>query len=160
MSKRARLLNRREFAATLSATAATSALVGGGYAIVPQAEAAREVEQLERQLVAAISAVDLNTYDRLVADDYVVVQASGVELTKADVMASYRSGARRYKDLRLSEVKVHLYGDTAVLSARSTGFRRENDRDVPNDVRYIRIYLRRRGRWRAVAQMATPIPTA
>jgi ketosteroid isomerase-like protein len=145
-------MNRREFAASLGVAAA------GSFSTV--ADAAKEIEQIERRLVAAIAAVDLATYDRLVADDYVVVQASGVEMTKADVMASYRTGARRYKGLVISEVKVHLYGDTAVLSARSSGFRIEGGNEVPNNVRYIRVYVRRQGKWRAVSQMATPIPAA
>jgi ketosteroid isomerase-like protein len=143
-------MNRREFAASLGVAAAGS--------LSTVADAAKEIEQIERQLVGAIAAVDLATYDRLVADDYVVVQASGVEMTKADVMASYRTGARRYKGLVISEVKVHLYGDTAVLSARSSGFRSDGGNEVPNNVRYIRVYLRRQGKWRAVSQMATPIP--
>ena len=143
-------MNRREFAASLGVAAAGS--------LSTVADAAKEIEQIERQLVAAIAAVDLTAYDRLVADDYVVVQASGVEMTKADVMASYRTGARRYKGLVISEVKVHLYGDTAVLSARSSGFRSDGGNEVPNNVRYIRVYLRRQGKWRAVSQMATPIP--
>jgi ketosteroid isomerase-like protein len=143
-------MNRREFAASLGVAAA------GALSTIP--DTAKEIEQIERQLVAAISAVDLTTYDRLVADDYVVVQASGVEMTKADVMASYRTGARRYKGLVISEVKVHLYGDTAVLSARSSGFRIDGGNEVPNNVRYIRVYARRQGKWRAVSQMATPIP--
>jgi hypothetical protein len=74
-------------------------------------------------------------------------------------MASYRSGARRYKDFVISEVKAHLFGDTAVVAARTTGLRREGDRDVPNNVRYVRVYAKRQGEWRAVTQMATPIPT-
>jgi len=142
-------LTRRDFTASLGIAAA------GALPIF--ADEAKAVEQIERQLVAAISAVDLATYDRLVADDYIVVQASGVEMTKADVMASYRTGARRYKGLAISEVKVHLYGETAVLSARSSGFRIDGGREVPNNVRYIRVYLRRQGKWRAVSQMATPI---
>ncbi len=166
MSERLNPPNRREFtasfgiAATCLGIAATCALPTGASASAPSADAAKEVEQLERQLITAISAVDLAAYDRLVADDYVAVQASGVELTKDDVMASYRSGARRYKNLVISEVKVHLYGDTAVLAARSSGFRLEGGRDVPNNVRYIRVYARRQGKWRAVSQMATPIPAA
>jgi ketosteroid isomerase-like protein len=152
-------VSRREFTASLGIAAAGS-LPTGATASAPTADAAKEVEQIERQLVAAISALDLATYDRLVADDYVVTQASGVELTKADVMASYRAGARRYKDLVISEVKVHLYGDTAVLSARTTGIRLEGGREIPNNVRYIRVYARRQGKWRAVSQMATPIPPA
>jgi ketosteroid isomerase-like protein len=157
MSERPPQLGRREFTASLG-IAAAGTLPTGAHASASSADAAKEVEQIERQLISAISAVDLATYDRLVADDYVVVQASGVELTKADVMASYRSAARRYKDLVISEVKVHLYGDAAVLSARSSGLRLEGGREVPNNVRYIRIYARRQGKWRAIAQMATPIP--
>lgn len=34
-------------------------------------EPARQVEQLERDLVSAIGRGDLQTYDRIVADDYV-----------------------------------------------------------------------------------------
>jgi ketosteroid isomerase-like protein len=157
MSERQGALNRRGF--TASMCAAASLLPAGASASVPPVDAAKEVEQIERRLVAAISAVDLPTYDQLVADDYVVVQASGAELTKAEVMASYRSGARRYKNLVISEVKAHLFGDTAVVAARTTGFRREGDGEVPNNVRYVRVYVRRQGKWRAVAQMATPIPT-
>jgi ketosteroid isomerase-like protein len=159
MSEKQVPLSRREFTASLGIAAAGS-LSAGAPASAPPADAVKEVEQIERQLIAAISAVDLATYDRLVADDYVAVQASGIELTKADVMTSYRSGARRYKDLVISEVKVHLYGDAAVLSARSSGLRLEGGREVPNNVRYVRVYSRRQGKWRAVAQMATPIPTA
>lgn len=75
-------------------------------------------------------------------------------------MASYRSGERAYTSLEIGEIKVHVYGDTAVLSARTSGLRRENGKDVPNLVRYIRVYARRNGRWQAVIQMATPLPTA
>jgi ketosteroid isomerase-like protein len=159
ISERPNPLSRREFSASLG-IAATGALAAGAGESAQSADAAKEVEKIERELINAISGVDLGTYDRLVDDDYVAVQASGVELTKADVMTSYRSGARRYKNLVISEVKVHLYGDTAVVAARSSGFRLEGGRDVPNNVRYIRVYARRQGKWRAVSQMATPIPAA
>jgi ketosteroid isomerase-like protein len=158
-SERPNPLSRREFSTSLG-IAAAGALAAGAGESAQSADAAKEVEKIERELINAISGVDLGTYDRLVADDYVAVQASGVELTKADVMTSYRSGARRYKNLVISEVKVHLYGDTAVVAARSSGFRLEGGRDVPNNVRYIRVYARRQGKWRAVSQMATPIPAA
>jgi ketosteroid isomerase-like protein len=118
----------------------------------------REVERLERQLVDAIARTDLATYDRIVADDYVAFEASGKETPKAEILSSYRSGARRYSRLEIFDVRGRVFGDTAVVRARTKGFRREGDRDVPNRVRYIRVYARRQGRWRAVAQMSTPLP--
>jgi ketosteroid isomerase-like protein len=116
------------------------------------------VEQIERQLVAAIAALDMAVYDRIVADDYVVVRPDGSEMTKAQVMAAYRSGEQGYTDLAIDEVRVHVFGDTAILSARTSGLRREKGADVPNRVRYLRVFARRDGRWRPVARMAAPLP--
>ncbi len=125
----------------------------------PAQDAAREVERLERDLVAAIGRGDLATYDRIVADDYVAFDASGKTTPKAEVLASYRSGARKYTNLEIFDVEPRVYGDTAVVAAKTKGLRREGDRDVPNRVRYIRVYAKRDGKWRAVAQMAAPVPT-
>jgi ketosteroid isomerase-like protein len=121
-------------------------------------EPARQVEQLERDLVAAIGRGDLVTYDRIVADDYVAFEASGKTSPKAEILASYRSGARKYTDLTIFDVEGRVFGDTAVVTAKTKGFRREGGKDVPNRVRYIRVYANRGGQWRAVAQMAAPIP--
>ena len=114
----------------------------------------REVEALERQLVEAIGKKDLATYDRIVADDYMVFDASGKNLTKAEIMASYRNGTRGYTNLEIYDVRTHVFGDTAVVSARTKGLRREEGKDVVNDNRYIRVFARRDGRWRAVTQMS------
>jgi ketosteroid isomerase-like protein len=124
----------------------------------PAPAAAAEVERLERELVRAIEALDLETYDRIVADDYVVVGMSGTETTKAEVMASYRSGDRQYPGLEISEVRAYVFGDTAIVAARASGFRQEREVRTVNNVRYVRVFARRDGRWRAVAQMAAPLP--
>jgi ketosteroid isomerase-like protein len=126
--------------------------------ITAVAAAAQEVERAEQELIRAITARDLSAYDRLVADDYVALTVEGKETTKPEVMASYQAGTRQYVDLEIHDVKVRVFGETAVLSARTTGFRVEGGQRVPNIVRYIRVYARRNGRWFAVMQMAAPIP--
>lgn len=127
----------------------------GAAAIDTPADGPREVEALERELVSAIGSGDLATYDRIVADDYVAFEASGKTTPKKDIMESYRSGARHYTNLEIFDVEGRVFGDTAVVTARTKGLRKEGDRDVPNRVRYIRVFARRDGRWRAVAQMAS-----
>jgi len=114
------------------------------------------LEALERELVAAIGRKDLATYDRIVADDYAVTDVSGKTITKAGIMASYRDGTRGYRDLTIYDVVARVYGDTAVVTARTKGFRVEDGRELENRVRYIRVYARRGGTWKAVAQMAAP----
>lgn len=126
-------------------------------AAAPHSEA-DELTALERRLVAAIGARDLETYDALVAADYAVIEASGTERTKAEVMASYRSGQRGYRDLKIDELEAHVFGDTAVVHARTSGIRKIDGKEEANRVRYLRVWARRSGRWQAVAQMSAPLP--
>jgi ketosteroid isomerase-like protein len=123
--------------------------------------AAAEVERAERELVAAIGKGDLATYDRIVADDYVAYTTTGQESTKPEILAAYRAGTRKYMSLAISDVKVRVFGDTAILVARTSGTRVEEGRSPePNTVRYFRVFTRRGGAWRAVMQMVTPLPAA
>jgi len=121
-----------------------------------RADVAREIEKLEGELITAIEAKDFTTYQRLVAEDYVAVGAAG-EQTRAQAIEAYRSGALSLPGLRIGEVKVHVYGDTAMLSARTFGDRVEKGKTVPNRVRYMRVWMKRQGKWQAVAQMARPL---
>jgi ketosteroid isomerase-like protein len=123
--------------------------------------AAAAVERLERELVAAIAAGDLGTYDRIVADDYVAYTTSGDLQTKPQIMASYRTGTRKYFGLAITDVTVRVFGDTAILVARTAGTRIEDGgARVPNLVRYFRVFTKRNGQWRAVMQMVTPLSAA
>lgn len=119
--------------------------------------AAQEVEAKERELVAAIGSKDLPAYDRLVADDYVVLRATGRQ-TKAQVVEGYRAGALAYRGLDIEDVDVRVLGEVVVLSAKTKGTRIENGQESENRVRYLRIWARRDGSWRAVLQMAIPVP--
>lgn len=119
-------------------------------------QVAQDIERLEQQLVKAIEAKDFATYQRLVAEDYVAVGAAG-EQTRAQAMEAYRSGALSLPGLTIGEIKVHVYGDTAMISARTFGDRVEKGKTVPNRVRYMRIWMKREGNWRAISQMARPL---
>jgi homoserine O-acetyltransferase/O-succinyltransferase len=119
--------------------------------------AADEVARLERELVRAIGSGDLAAYDRLVADDYVALRASG-DQTKSQVVAGYRAGKLAFRGLAITDVDVKPFGDTAVVWARTLGSRVEDGRETPNRVRYLRVWTRRDGAWKAVLQMAVPLP--
>jgi hypothetical protein len=63
---------------------------------------------------------------------------------------------RRIVPMLLVAAGTHVFRDTAIVSARTLGMRKEGGREVPNRVRHIRVFARRGGEWRAVLQMATP----
>ena len=115
--------------------------------------------RLERELLRAIGSGDLTAYDRLVADDYVAVRAAG-DQTKAQVLDGYRAGKLAFKGLGITNVETRVLGDTAVVWASTLGTRVEDGRELPNRVRYLRVWTRRDGAWRAVLQMAVPLPSS
>jgi homoserine O-acetyltransferase len=119
--------------------------------------AADDVVRLEHELVRAIGTGDLAAYDRLVADDYVAVRATG-DQTKAQVMDSYRAGRLSFRGLDITDVQTRVLGETAVVWASTLGTRVEDGRETQNRVRYLRVWAKRDGAWRAVLQMAVPLP--
>ena len=121
--------------------------------------AADDVVRLERELLRAIGSGDLAAYDRLVADDYVALRAAG-DQTKAQVVDGYRAGQLAFKGLDITNVETRVLGDTAVVWASTLGTRVEDGRELPNRVRYLRVWAKRDGSWRAVLQMALPLPAS
>ena len=72
-------------------------------------------------------------------------------------MDGYRAGRLAYSGLDITDVEVLRPGETAVISARTLGSRVEAGRETPNRVRYLRVWSKRDGVWRAVLQMAVPM---
>jgi ketosteroid isomerase-like protein len=119
--------------------------------------AADDVVRLEHELVLAIGTGDLAAYDRLVADDYVAVRATG-DQTKAQVLDGYRAGRLSFRGLDITDVQTKPLGETAVVWASTLGTRVEEGRETANRVRYLRVWAKRDGAWRAVLQMVVPLP--
>jgi hypothetical protein len=71
-------------------------------------------------------------------------------------MADYRASTLEYRGLAIRDVDVRVFGETAVVSAWTEGTRIERGRETPNRVRYLRVWHRRDGVWRAVLQMSVP----
>ena len=78
----------------------------------------REIESLETQWRKALLDSDIPPMGRLLADDYLGINANGTLETKADALAARRTGQIRISAFDLENVKVHVYGDTAVVTSR------------------------------------------
>jgi hypothetical protein len=78
--------------------------------------------------------------------------------TKAEMVSAYDSGKLKYESVKFDEIKVHPYGETAVVTARSTAKGQDNGKDFSGQYRYTRVYVKRQGRWQLVATQSTRIP--
>jgi ketosteroid isomerase-like protein len=90
----------------------------------------------------------------ILADDFAAVIPSGESVTKAALMINPSQGAR---SVAFSEQSALVFGDTAVSRGRLQ--LELDDRCV--DQRFLRVFARREGLWRAVSVAVTPVgPTA
>jgi ketosteroid isomerase-like protein len=135
--------------ATLLVTAQATRLAAQG----PNLE--DSVRALESQRAEALLKADTVALSQLLADDFVEISRLGTLRTKADNMREIASGALRLTSVRYDSLSVRLYGDVAVLQgiADNTG----TFRGFPftGKIRYTRVFVRRDGRWRAVAMQQT-----
>ena len=116
------------------------------------------VMQMEEDLRVAISKGDAKAYGRIVGDDYVFTNQDALVRTKAQMVSAYESGSIKYESVKLDDLKVHAYGDTAVVTGRSTVKGTDNAKDISGQFRYTRVYVKRQGRWQLVATQLTHIP--
>ena len=113
------------------------------------------IRALESQRAQALLKADTVALSQLVADDFVEISRLGTVRTKADNMREIASGTLKLTAVRYDSMSVRIYGDVAVLQgiADNTG----TFRGFPfaGKIRYTRIFVRRDGRWRAVAMQQT-----
>lgn len=121
------------------------------------AEAERQVAQAERELAAAHLSLDLETIDRLLHPDYVIVQPGGRIETKADILASYRAGGRRWDTAQVDQLNVQLYGETAIVTGRWRASGGNQGEPFDYAARFLSIWLREGDRWQNIAYQATDL---
>jgi ketosteroid isomerase-like protein len=121
------------------------------------AQAEREVRDIERQWRQAWLAGDAGALDRIHADDYTAIPNIGTVSSKSEVMADVRRGVFRYSRMDHSEMTVRIYGTTGVVVGRTINEGHRGERDVSGDFRYTRIYVKRNGLWQAVLAQYTRI---
>ena len=83
-----------------------------------KSNAVEQVLQVEREWLLAHLNCDVAELDRLMADEYTQVNDEGKVVRKAEVIASFESGARHWDEARSDELQVRVYGETAVVIGR------------------------------------------
>ena len=108
----------------------------------------REVRQLLDQLREAQIKNDVATLQGIYADDYMLTEDDGLVFTKVQRIAAI--GSLKFESSRLDDVKVRIYSDAAVVTARATvQFR--SPPTGPFQFQVTMVCVKMRGRWQLVA---------
>ena len=145
-------MKRTLIIAVLALTAASIAL---GQKQSARRDQRKSVEQVIRQLdherIQAQIHADRVALDRIYADDFIGIGPSGTVRTKPQVLADFTSHDLNFQSITTDDVRIRVYGNTAVETGRTTTVGQDKGKVVPRDNRFTRVWIRRQGRWRLVA---------
>ena len=116
-----------------------------------------EIKNLEEMRNQAILHGDVAALDRMTSDDYTFSTLKGEMRTKSDILKGFASGSFHYESRQISDLKVRVYGSTAVVTGRSVQKGTENGKDYSGDYWFTRVYVKQKDRWLTVALQTTLI---
>ena len=100
---------------------------------------------------------DTAALDVLWANDLTVTVPKMPVMTKKEVIEISRAGRIKFQRYETSGVRIRVYGDAAVVTGRLLRTRNLNGRDVEDNWRFTKVYIRRAGKWQVVAWHASTI---
>jgi ketosteroid isomerase-like protein len=119
-------------------------------------DAEQDVLAEERALQAAMLASDVDELDRLLHPDLLAVGPDGQLADKAGDLEAHRSGVFEIFELEEEDVRVRVFGDTAVTFVVLAIRGNIAGNDASGRMRYTRTWARDDGGWRVVAAHISP----
>lgn len=119
------------------------------------------LREIDRDWNEAYPKCDVNTLERIIADDWIGIDGAGLMITKMQLLERVASRPFQFETHQFDEFNLRIYGDTAIVTGRLSGKGRDGDDDdkaFDLQQRFTRVYVRRENLWRAVATQVTVIP--
>ena len=134
--------------------------------IAVSVQAQTDKEQLTKLLndfLAGASVNDAAMHDRFWADDLIYTGSSGRRVSKADIMKDVRSAPPPKAGdpsvvYTAEDVRINLYGTTAVVAFKLVGTTEHNGRREVGTYLNSGTFLKRKGIWQVVNWQATILP--
>ena len=145
-------MKRTSIIAALVLSAVSSAIAQQQSAQTRDAASTEQaVQQQDQVRIRAQITADTIALRRIYADDFLGIGPTGVVRNKADVIADFTTHALTYQSITTAEVRLRVYGNTAVETGRSTMLGQDRGKDVPRENRFTRVWVMTGGTWRLVA---------
>ena len=115
------------------------------------AGAEQAVQQQDQERIQAQISADTTALRRIYADDFLGIGPTGVVRNKAEVIADFTSHSLTYQSITTADVRIRVYGNTAVETGRSTMIGKDRGKTVPRDNRFTRVWVMIDKRWQLVS---------
>ena len=116
-----------------------------------------QLVELERQS-EALAKEDAAVRNRLWSDDLVFTSPNGHMTNKTQRLAGQKPSAQSAQLANINdEVKVRVYGNTAVVTVLSTWKGKAGTQEFSDQYQATHVWVKQRGKWQLVAAHVTPV---
>ena len=150
-----RMTARVVIAAALGVATLTAAPARAQMGAAPSVE--EQIKKMERDRAAAVVKADVATLEGLISDDYTFINANGQVSNKAETIENIKTGKIKLTANEVSDMNVRVYGDTAVVTGKSTAKGSINGIELKGPLMFTRVYVKKNGKWQSVAFQQTRI---
>jgi ketosteroid isomerase-like protein len=118
----------------------------------------QEVRQAIEKYRTALLQRDIPALEKIWADDYVFVNATGDVLTKAQRLANAKSGATKLDSINEEEnITVRVYQNSAVATSRVTIKGKYSGQPIGGQYRSTHVWVKGSEGWQLVANQLTAL---
>jgi ketosteroid isomerase-like protein len=111
---------------------------------------------LEQSRQAALKG-DSSYLEQNAAEDYSRVNPDGKLVSKSDAVNALKSGDVKYESIETSDMKVRVWGDTAVATYTADVKGTNKGQDASGKHQVTRVFVKQGGKWREVAFHVTKV---
>ena len=118
----------------------------------------QEIVNLEREAAHAIQLSDGTFFRRVYSDDFAGTLSRGESVNKTGFLNAVQSTAIHYEAFNASDIKIHIFRDTAVATCLWSSRAIVKGQSVNSQMRVMHIYVNGGNGWKVVAGQSSPLP--
>jgi ketosteroid isomerase-like protein len=115
-----------------------------------------ELVRVEEEFANAIVKNNPEEIRQFVSDDWIIINADGGIIEKERFLEVIKSGALTHEMMESDDIRVRVYGDSAVVSALTRSKGKFMEQEFTTHERSTDVFVRRDGQWRCVLTQLTP----
>ncbi len=115
------------------------------------------LNQMEQDWSQADVQRDAAALNRILAEDWIGIDFEGTVLNKAQALEGIRSASGSLQSTVLRDMKIRVYGNTAVITGTDTEKGEYHGKDSTGKYCWTDVFVRRNGHWQAVSSQSTKV---
>ncbi|WP_028524909.1 nuclear transport factor 2 family protein [Runella limosa] len=128
------------------------------YVVWSQTSTEIAVATIEKERFAALVSKDYAYLDKVLAEDLYYCHSNGLIDTKASFVQSIKDGKLTYQEMVPEDLKVRVYGKTAVITGMCAAKVLSNGQQLNTRFRFTDVYVKNKAGWQMVSWQSLRMP--